>query len=91
MLSKINVTDATLRGFLDFEPEKMTSVILSVPRKDLTDCSPSTHLTASTTLLLPEPLGPTIPVIPLSKSISIVSAKDLKPCVFICFKYISSP
>ena len=28
-------------------------------------CSPSTHRTASPTLLLPLPFGPTIPVIPL--------------------------
>ena len=33
-----------------------------LPRSALALCSPSTHLTASATLLLPQPLGPTIPV-----------------------------
>ena len=51
-------------AFLVLEPANITSLIDPVPRKDLTDCSPKTHRTASTTLLLPEPFGPTIQVIP---------------------------
>ena len=52
------------------------SVIEPLPRSDLTDCSPRTQRTASTTLLLPLPFGPTIAVILPSKSIVILSAKD---------------
>ena len=44
-------------------PWKMTSFI-SPPRRCLTRCSPSTHAIASATLLLPQPFGPTIAVIP---------------------------
>ena len=61
------------------EPLKITSSIAS-PRRLLADCSPSTHLNASTTLDLPQPLGPTIPVIGESKTNSVRSAKLLKPC-----------
>ena len=43
---------------------KITSVIFS-PRIDLTDCSPKTQRIASAILDLPQPFGPTIPVIPL--------------------------
>jgi hypothetical protein len=45
----------------------------------LFDNSPKTHLTASTTLDLPLPLGPTIPLIFLVSSKFILSANDLKP------------
>ena len=55
---------------------------------DFIDCSPNTHLTASTTLDLPLPLGPTIPLILGPKFISVLSAKDLNPYAFILFKYI---
>jgi hypothetical protein len=34
---------------------------------------------ASTTLLLPQPFGPTTAVIPVPNCISVLSAKDLKP------------
>ena len=40
-------------------------VLTEYMKKCLMRCSPSTHRTASATLLLPLPLGPTIPVIPL--------------------------
>ena len=66
----------------------MISLILSSPRKVLTLCSPKTHKRASTTLLLPLPLGPTIAHIFLSKSNSVLSAKDLNPCILILFIYI---
>ena len=72
----------------DLEPEKIISLIEPVPRNVLTDCSPNTHLTASTILLLPLPFGPTIQVIPLSKLSSILEANDLKPFALIPFKYI---
>ena len=58
------------------------------PRSDFTDCSPNTHLTASTILLLPEPLGPTIQVVLPSRLIVNLSAKDLNPETLISFNYI---
>src|SRR5690606_1441885 len=60
------------------EPLKMTSAI-SLPRRLLTLCSPSTHLIASTTFDLPEPLGPTTTVMPGGNSKRVLSAKLLKP------------
>ena len=66
----------------------MTSLIDPSPRRDFTDCSPKTQRTASTTLLFPEPLGPTIQVILSSNLISNLSANDLNPLVTISFKYI---
>ena len=56
----------------------MTSSILP-PRSSRADCSPSTHRTASETLDLPQPLGPTMAVTPSSKERCTVSANDLKP------------
>src|SRR5881227_80727 len=77
--SKTSVTSAKPAGLRFPEPLKITSIIAS-PRRDLADCSLSTHLKPSTTLLLPQPLGPTIPVIGESKTNSVRSAKLLKPC-----------
>ena len=56
----------------------MTSSI-AWPRSCLADCSPRTHRTASETLDLPEPLGPTTTVTPGSSCITLLSAKDLNP------------
>src|SRR5438874_1868850 len=72
------VTSAKPRLRRDVEPLKMTSAI-SPPRRLLALCSPRTQRTASTTLLLPLPLGPTIAVIPAENSNSVLSAKLLKP------------
>src|SRR5690348_684136 len=59
----------------------MTSFI-SPPRSDFARCSPSTHEMASETFDLPQPFGPTTAVIPLPvKTISVWSAKDLKPVI----------
>src|SRR5258708_36487658 len=60
----------------------MTSSIFS-PRRLLALCSPISHVMASATLLLPQPLGPTIAVTPLSKASSERSEKDLKPLISI--------
>ena len=60
------------------EPLKITSAI-SLPRRLLTLCSPSTHLMASTMFDLPEPFGPTTTVIPWGNSNRVLSAKLLKP------------
>src|SRR5919202_984989 len=60
------------------DPLKMTSAI-SPPRKLLALCSPRIQRTASTMLLFPDPLGPTIAVMPSPKENSVLSAKLLKP------------
>src|SRR5947209_1523164 len=72
------VTSASPRLRREVEPLKMTSAI-SPPRRLLALCSPRTQRTASTTLLLPLPLGPTMAVIPAGKSNCVLSAKLLKP------------
>ncbi len=77
-LSKVSVASAVFSGCREPEPLKMTSAI-SLPRRLLALCSPRTHLMASTTLLLPEPLGPTMAVMPGGKSKRVLSAKLLKP------------
>ena len=77
-LSIVRETSALPRGALPAVPEKMTSSILP-PRSDLAPCSPITHARASTTLDLPEPLGPTTQVTPGSKCRVVDEAKDLKP------------
>src|SRR5882672_535774 len=56
----------------------MTSAIV-LPRRSRAWPEPSTHLTASTMFVLPEPLGPTIAVTPPSNRISVVRANVLKP------------
>src|SRR5262245_50267755 len=56
----------------------MTSSILP-PRSALAPCSPNTQAIASTTLDLPEPLGPTTQVMPGSNFSVVAAAKDLKP------------
>src|SRR5262245_54364987 len=64
----------------------MTSSIFP-PRSDLAPCSPITQASASTTLDLPEPLGPTTQVIPGSSRRVVADAKDLKPRSVRLFKY----
>src|SRR5262249_24853099 len=59
-------------------PAKITSSIFP-PRSAFAPCSPSTHAMASTTLDLPEPLGPTTHVMPGSSLNVVADAKDLKP------------
>src|SRR5437762_7575606 len=56
----------------------MTSSIFR-PRMSRAWPEPSTHLTASTMFVLPEPLGPTMAVTPPSNWISVCRAKVLKP------------
>src|SRR5438477_9364739 len=75
---KLSETSANPRGLRDSAPLKMPSAI-SPPRSDLADCSPKTQRTASQTLDLPQPLGPTMAVTPSWKWKIVLSAKDLKP------------
>src|SRR5436189_4550761 len=72
------VTSAMPRLRREVDPLKMTSAI-SPPRRLLALCSPSIQRTASTMLLLPEPLGPTIAVMPSPKVKLVLSAKLLNP------------
>src|SRR5215213_6609886 len=77
-LSMVSVTSARPSGARPDVPAKMTSSIFP-PRRAFAPCSPSTQLMASTTLDLPEPLGPTTQVIPGSSRNVVAEAKDLKP------------
>src|SRR3954449_1010759 len=78
VLSMVSTTSARPSGARPAVPAKMTSSILP-PRNDFAPCSPSTQAIASTTLDLPDPLGPTTHVIPGSKRSVVDDAKDLKP------------
>src|SRR6201993_774911 len=85
-LSIVTVTSARPSGARDEVPAKMTSSI-SPPRSVFAPCSPITHARASTTLDLPEPLGPTTAVIPGSKRRVVGDAKDLKPFSVTLLRY----
>ena len=65
----------------------MTSTIDS-PLRFLADNSPRTHLTASMTLDLPHPFGPTTPTKFVGKDIFVGSTKLLKPASFMCLSCI---
>ncbi len=78
LLSMVISTEARPSPGRPGAPAKMTSAI-EPPRKLLAEWDPKTHVNASATLDLPEPLGPTMTVIPGSKSSSVLSAKDLNP------------
>lgn len=79
VLSKVTETSAKPIGRYPSAPTKITSSILE-PRIFLVDSSPSTQRIASVILDLPDPLGPTMTVVPASKVITVFSGKDLKPC-----------
>src|SRR6478672_11810096 len=74
----VRVTSARPSGGRSAVPAKMTSSIFP-PRSALAPCSPSTQAIASTTLDLPDPLGPTTQVMPGSNRRVVGDAKDLKP------------
>ncbi len=74
----VSLTSAKLSGLRVSLPLKMTLAISS-PRSCFALRSPSTHLMASATLLLPEPLGPTSAERLSSNSKTVRSAKDLNP------------
>ena len=77
-LTKVREISDIPIGLLLRVPLKITFSILSL-RKVLLFCSPNTHLIPSMMLVLPQPFGPTIPVIPLLKLIIVLLAKDLNP------------
>ncbi len=84
-LSMVRATSARPRAARLAVPMKITSSIRAL-RKARVLCAPRTQVTASTTLDLPEPFGPTTAVTPGSNSNTVVSAKDLKPFMVSRFK-----
>src|ERR1700733_5375922 len=82
----VSVTSARPRGARLVVPAKMTSSILP-PRRLLAPCSPMTQDRASTTLDLPDPLGPTTQVMPGSRRSVVAEANDLKPRSVRDFRY----
>ena len=77
-LSNTNSTLARPAAARDPDPLKIMSLDCPLLNSETLD-SPNTHLTASTTLDFPQPLGPTIPVKPVDNFISAESTKDLNP------------
>src|SRR5690606_32506396 len=77
-LSKISSTVACETGLRAVEPAKITSVSES-PRKRLAELSPITQRTASMMFDLPQPFGPTTPVMLVGRCSVVGSTKDLKP------------
>src|ERR1700728_413084 len=86
VVSMVSVTSARPSGGREVVPAKTTSSILP-PRRDLAPCSPMTQDRASTTLDLPEPLGPTTQVMPGSRRSVVAEANDLKPRSVRDFRY----
>ena len=82
------MTSALFLDGLSAVPEKITSSIPE-PLILFADVSPIHHLNDSTTLDLPHPLGPTIPVRPCSMFNSVGSTKDLKPKILIFLNFIN--
>src|ERR1700761_4587822 len=82
----VRATSARPRGARLVVPAKMTSSILP-PRRLFAPCSPMTQESASTTLDLPDPFGPTTQVIPGSSRSVVAEAKDLKPRIVSDFRY----
>src|SRR3954453_8833780 len=90
VLSIVRMTSARPRAGRPAVPAKMTSSILP-PRRVLAPCSPITHASASTTLDLPEPLGPTMQVMPGSRCNDVDESKDLNPLRVRLFGYTVAP
>src|SRR6201995_1307975 len=88
--SSTSSTSAVEAALRPGAPPKITSCI-DWPRTATGDCSPSAHSTASVTLDLPEPLGPTITLTPGPNSSRVRSGNDLKPLTVIDFRYTTSP
>jgi len=77
-LSRISETSAMLVGARLSLPLKITSSIMW-PRRWRALCSPITQRSASTIFDLPQPFGPTTPVIPAGNWMTVFWTKDLKP------------
>ena len=85
VLSMVRLTSARPSGARPAVPAKMTSSILP-PRRSFAPWVPMTQRSASSTLDLPEPLGPTTQVIPGSKRNVVADANDLNPLSVRLFK-----
>src|SRR5690348_10802820 len=85
LLSKNSSTEARPIALRSPAPLKMTSCIDS-PRSAEAFDSPSTQRTASMTLDLPQPLGPTMPTSCPGVAIDVGSTKDLNPESLICVR-----
>jgi len=86
-LSKISSTVACPTGLREVEPEKITSVSES-PRRRLAALSPITQRIASMMLDLPQPLGPTTPVMLVGRCNVVGSTNDLNPASLIVVRRI---
>src|SRR4051794_33359579 len=86
----VSRTSARPSGGRPAVPAKMTSSFLP-PRRLFAPCSPITQASASTTLDLPEPLGPTMHVMPGSSWSVVDEAKDLNPLRVRLFRYNVAP
>src|SRR5215470_9778654 len=82
----VRVTSARPSAGRAAVPANTTSSILP-PRRLFAPCSPITQERASTTLDLPDPLGPTTQVMPGSKRSVVAEANDLKPRSVRDFRY----
>ena len=78
--AKVMLTSAMFIAGRASVPLKRTSSIFA-PRSAVGRCSPSTQRMASETLLLPQPLGPTMAISPGSKWSFVRSAKLLNPVI----------
>src|SRR6266852_2703535 len=79
--TSVRVTSESPTGGRLVVPLKMQSAMRSA-RSDLWLCSPRTQEMASTTLDLPQPLGPTMQVVPDPLNVTTVrSQNDLKPTI----------
>ena len=80
VFSKVRLTSASPLALRVLEPLN-TRLSKFSDRRWLIFCSPITHRMLSTILLLPQPLGPTMPVMFSSKLTMVLSAKLLKPFI----------
>src|SRR3954467_14408904 len=80
VFSKVRLTSARPLALLVLEPLNTRLSRFSERRWEIF-CSPITQRMESTILLLPQPLGPTIPVMFSSKLTRVLSAKLLKPLI----------
>ncbi len=90
IVSRTSARPSGGRPLTPLVPAKMTSSILP-PRRHLAPCSPITQASASTTFDLPEPLGPTMQVMPGSSWSVVLEAKDLNPFRVRLFRYTRTP
>ncbi len=79
LLIIVTDTSAIPSAFLEAVPLKIT-LLMAAERRREGRCSPNTQRSASTIFDFPQPLGPTIEVMPLSNLTLVLLAKLLKPC-----------